>query len=275
MARLQDSVRVRATHRFDASAERVYDAFLDSSLASKFLFATPTGQIVSCEIDPRVGGTFTIVDRRNEEDVVHTGKYLALERPRRIVFTLSVEKYSSSEDTVTIDIAALAKGCELTLTHETISKDAQAVERTREGWTAILDVAAELLVDETPTCGIGLAQHATIPAIIAVMFEGLADTLDLHRRMLVLDDPDARKEDEVYRDLAARWKQVAELVAQASAQMASQRDLPMGAHDHTAWGEAHLRAFETFVTGQTQVLGLLRVAAERDEKMLESMQTAA
>jgi uncharacterized protein YndB with AHSA1/START domain len=95
MARLQDSVLVRAMRRFDASAERVYDAFLDPAKARKFLFATPTGQIVRCEIDARVGGTFTIVDRRDAEDVVHTGKYLALERPRRIVFTLTVEKYSA------------------------------------------------------------------------------------------------------------------------------------------------------------------------------------
>jgi hypothetical protein len=191
------------------------------------------------------------------------------------VFALSVEKYSSGQDTVTIGIAPLARGCELTLTHEMKSKDEQTLERAQEGWTSILDVAAELLVDDTPTCGIGLAEHAAIPARIAGMFEGLAETLELHRQMLVPDDPDARKEDEVYRDLAAQWQQVAELVAQAARQMAAQRDLPMGAHDQTVWGEAHLRAFEKFVNGQLQVLALLRVAAERDQKMLTSMQRPA
>jgi hypothetical protein len=45
----------------------------------------------------------------------------------------------------------------------------------------------------------------------------------------------------------------------------------MGAHDEAAWGEAHLKAFEKFVKAQTQVLALLRVAAERDETMLASM----
>lgn len=38
------------------------------------------------------------------------------------------------------------------------------------------------------------------------MFEGLAETLELHRKMLVLDDPNSRKEDEVYRELAASWE---------------------------------------------------------------------
>jgi uncharacterized protein YndB with AHSA1/START domain len=275
MARIQDPAGVRVTRRFDASAERVYNAFLDPSTARQFLFATATGQVVRCEIDVRVGGTFTIVDRRDGEDVVHTGEYLVLERPRRIVFTLSVEKYSVEKDTVTIEIAPLAKGCELTLTQETRPTDEQAAQGTQEGWTAILDVAAELLLDDAPTCGIGLAQHAAIPARIAVMFEGLAETLELHRRMLVPGDANARKEDEVYRDLAARWKQIADLVAHAAAQMATQRELPMGAHDETKWGDAHERAFEKFVKGQTQVMALLRVAAARDEQMFASMQTAA
>ena len=130
-------------------------------------------------------------------------------------------------------------------------------------------------MSDMQTCGAGLAEHAAIPARIAVMFEGLAETLELHRRMLVLDDADARREDEVYRDLAARWKQIAGLVAQAAAQMAAQRELPMGAHDEAAWGEAHLRAFEKFVKGQEEVLALLRVAAERDREMLASMQKPA
>jgi uncharacterized protein YndB with AHSA1/START domain len=266
-----DKVLVRVTHRFDASAERVYDAFLDSGRAGKFMFATATGQIVRCEIDARVGGTFTIVDRRNGEDVVHTGSYVVLERPRRIVFTLSVEKYSKETDTVTIEITGLRKGCEVTLSHEMKAEYAPFQDRAREGWTGILGAAAELLVDEAPTCGIGLAQHATIPAKIAAMFEGLAETLELHRKMLVLDDANSRKEDEVYRELAASWKDVAQRVEKTAAQMAAQHELPMGAHDEAAWGDAHLKAFEKFVKAQTQVLALLRVAAERDEGMLGSI----
>jgi uncharacterized protein YndB with AHSA1/START domain len=273
MTQSADKLLVRVTHRFDASAERVYDAFLDHERASRFLFATPTGQIVRCDIDARVGGTFTIVDRRGGEDVVHTGKYLALERPRRIVFTFAVPKYSNESSTVTIEIAPVRSGCEVTLTHEMKAEYAPYRDRTEEGWHAILDVAAELVVDEAPTCGIGIARHASMPSAIGVMFEGLAETLDLHRKMLVLDDPNARQEDEVYRELAASWKAIAELVGKAAAKMATQRDLPMGAHDETAWGEAHLRAFEKFVTGQSRLLALLRVAAERDEQMLTSMKT--
>ncbi len=159
----------------------------------------------------------------------------------------------------------------MTLTHELMARDAPIQERAREGWAGILDVAAELLEDDAPTCGIGLAQHAAIPARIAVMFEGLAETLELHRAMLVLNDPNSRKEDAVYQELAASWKNIAQLVKSAAAQMAAQHDLHMGAHNEAAWGEAHLKAFEKFVQAQTQALALLRVAAERDEKMLAGM----
>jgi uncharacterized protein YndB with AHSA1/START domain len=262
---------VRLTHRFSASAERVYDAFLDAEEARKFLFATSTGAIVRCEIDARVGGSFVIVDRRDGEDVLHTGTYQELERPRRIVFTLSVPKYSSHASKVTLVLEPLDKGCELTLTQEAKRERADTRQSASEGWLGILEVAAEVLVDEAPTCGIGVAQHAKIPEKIGVMFEGLAETLELHRAMLKRKDPNARREDDVYAELAARWRNIAQKVRESAAQMAAQRELPMGTHDESAWSDENLRAFEKFVNAEKQALGLLRVAAERDGKMLAAM----
>src|SRR5688500_14775841 len=98
---------VTVIHRFAASAERVYDAWLDPAKARKFLYTTVTGEIVRCDVDARVGGKYEIVDRRNGEDVLHEGTYLELERPRRLVFTLRVPKYSPDADRVTIEIKPL------------------------------------------------------------------------------------------------------------------------------------------------------------------------
>jgi uncharacterized protein YndB with AHSA1/START domain len=48
-------VKVRVIHRFRASPERVFDAWLDPEKAGKWLFATASGQMVRVDIDARIG----------------------------------------------------------------------------------------------------------------------------------------------------------------------------------------------------------------------------
>ena len=134
---------VRVTHRFKAPQERVFDAWLDPKKAGKFLFATPTGTLVHVDIDSRVGGRFVIVDRRDGEDIEHTGEYLEIERPRRLVFTISVPKFSALSTRVAIDIVARDLGCELTLTHEGVLPE--YLERSKAGWAMILEKLAGLV----------------------------------------------------------------------------------------------------------------------------------
>src|SRR5687768_7548961 len=85
---------LRVTRRFSAPAERVYDAWLDRERVCRWLFATPTGQMVRVEVEARVGGAFVITERRDGEDVEHAGTYLELVRPSRLMFAYSVPKYS-------------------------------------------------------------------------------------------------------------------------------------------------------------------------------------
>ena len=139
----ESTLRVQVTRRFDASAERVFDAWLDPATAGQWLFATKTGQMIRVEIDPRVRGSFTIVDRRDGEDVEHTGEYLEIDRPRRLVFGFRVPKYSQVTTRVSVDIVPLESGCQLTLTHEGVLPD--YVSRTESGWRTILDALAETL----------------------------------------------------------------------------------------------------------------------------------
>jgi uncharacterized protein YndB with AHSA1/START domain len=271
----EETVSVRVTHRFSASAERVFDAWLDPGKVCKFLFATATGQIVRADIDARVGGRFTIVDRRNGEDVEHIGTYVTIERPRRLVFVLSVPKYSSDESRVEIEIQPLASGCELTLVQHMPGRYADVKGRSQDGWRRILEMLDEVVPPAQPSCGAGLAQHATIPAKIAPMFAALADTLEAHRAMIVLDGPGGRLEDDAYRKLAASYRELAAQVEKVAQQMASYRDLPPCPHDEKAFGPAQLEAFRRFVGAEAQLLELLSRAAERDEAMLASMQPRA
>ena len=134
---------LQVRRHFDASAERVFDAWLDTTRAAKFLFATPAGVMVRAEIDARVGGRFCFVDRRDGVDVEHVGTYLEIDRPRRLVFEFGVPQYSAELTRVSIDIAAIGGGCELTLTHQGVLPD--FIDRTRQGWTGILEGLAGAL----------------------------------------------------------------------------------------------------------------------------------
>ena len=49
------------------------------------------GDIRRIEIDARVGGQFFFSDLRDGEEARHWGKYLELDRPRKIVFTWIVD----------------------------------------------------------------------------------------------------------------------------------------------------------------------------------------
>ena len=126
------------THSYEASPERVFDAWLDPAVARRFLFATPTGEMIRAETDPRVGGRFVFVDRRPDMgDVLHTGEYLEIDRPRRLAFTFGVPAFNPDFSTVLVEIAPTAGGCEVTLIQSDVP--AEWTDRSKHGWGTILD----------------------------------------------------------------------------------------------------------------------------------------
>jgi uncharacterized protein YndB with AHSA1/START domain len=145
MMNVDERGTVRVTRGFDVSVERVFDAWLDPATAGKWLFATPTGQMVRAEIDPRVGGAFVFTDRRDGQDVEHIGNYEEIDRPHRLVFTFAVPKFSDKLTRVCIDLKPLPTGCELTLTHEGVLPEYR--DRTQQGWNKLLDGLARCLSD--------------------------------------------------------------------------------------------------------------------------------
>jgi uncharacterized protein YndB with AHSA1/START domain len=133
---------VRVSRDFAAPAERVFDAWVEPDMVSKWLFKTPSGTIVRADIDARAGGSYSIVDRREDGDVEHRGAYLEFDRPRRLVFTVQVPKYSEEVDCVVIDIVPTSTGCNLVLTHELAP---EWVDQTQQGWATLLDALAQVL----------------------------------------------------------------------------------------------------------------------------------
>ena len=134
---------VRVSQRFDASPERVFDAWLDPAIASAWLFATASHPIARVEIDARVGGSFRFVERRERNEIEYAGEYVEIVRPRRLVFTLSLENRPRAVTRVTADIVPLESGCELRLVHENVPPD--HASRADGRWTGMLYGLGETL----------------------------------------------------------------------------------------------------------------------------------
>jgi uncharacterized protein YndB with AHSA1/START domain len=90
------------------------------------------------EVDARVGGRFRIVMKGPDCDHEHTGEYLVLDRPRRLVFTWFSEETHGRATTVSVEIRPRGGEAELTLTHEGLP-DEPAAARHRSGWGGILE----------------------------------------------------------------------------------------------------------------------------------------
>jgi two-component system cell cycle response regulator DivK len=129
--------RVRVERLYAAPCERVFDSWLDQERAGNWLYATPDGETVRVEIDARVGGRYEIVERRDGEDVLHTGVYEEMDRPRRLAFTLLVPKFSDDSSRVAIDFAPEDEGCRLVL--DAGEEAAEDAEKYRKGWSTILE----------------------------------------------------------------------------------------------------------------------------------------
>jgi uncharacterized protein YndB with AHSA1/START domain len=100
----------------------------------------------TAEVDFRVGGRFRIV-MHGARDYAHTGEYLEIDPPRRLVFTWDSEWIAPAERrtrvTVTIEPAG-ARRSRVRLVHDELP-DTAAYDGHPQGWTTILEKLASRL----------------------------------------------------------------------------------------------------------------------------------
>jgi uncharacterized protein YndB with AHSA1/START domain len=134
--------------RFAASAERVYDAWLDPAWLGRWMFgpAVRDEKIVGLVNEARVGGQFSFVVDRAGTLVDHVGEYLVLERPRRLVFTWATRDSLPATSTVTVLIEPLGPAsCHLTLHHEMAPEWADFTDRAAASWQKMADALERAL----------------------------------------------------------------------------------------------------------------------------------
>jgi len=135
---------VRVNRQISAAPQRIFDAWLNADEVRTFLFAGRIGDAITSEIDARVGGRFRIVRDGDGEDVEYSGNYLEIDRPRRLVFSLFVEKYAQRDDRVIVEFAPVEGQSLIVLTHEFSLRDPAERSRIQCGWTRALDVLVAL-----------------------------------------------------------------------------------------------------------------------------------
>lgn len=143
------------------SPERVYDAWLDPVSLGRWLFATPAGVMQRVEVDPRVGGEFVVAEQRGEILAEHFGRYLELDRPRRIVFEFTTDR-ATPPSRVEITIIPQGGGCDLTLRHFLDAQWLSYAEKVRGGWTTILESLEKTLFSPADAPSGGTSRSAEV-----------------------------------------------------------------------------------------------------------------
>jgi len=133
-----DADRLVVRRVIPASRDAVFAAWTDPESIKHWMCP---GDIIEAEahLDPRPGGRFRILMKMPGRAVDHTGEYLVVERPSKLVFTWISVNTGNRPSLVTVELFERgADACELVLTHERLP-DPEQVRRHSAGWTQITE----------------------------------------------------------------------------------------------------------------------------------------
>ena len=135
---------VNVTKIIDAPIEKVFDAWLKPEMLSQFILPMPGMPQPQTETDAREGGSFTIIMQVGDDKIPHTGKYLEISRPDKLVFTW-LSPYSTDGSTVTLKFSDIGENkTNVDLTHIKFI-DEESRSDHEGGWGNILKCLNDIL----------------------------------------------------------------------------------------------------------------------------------
>ena len=120
-----------------ASRDVVFAAWTDAESMRHWMCPASIVE-AQAQLDPRPGGSYRIVMKGPDGDYEHTGEYLAVEPPSKLVFTWISNSTGNQPTLVTVELFDRGGNCELVLTHERFAS-AAAMRHHRGGWGQIAD----------------------------------------------------------------------------------------------------------------------------------------
>ena len=124
-----------ARRTIKAPPERVFNAWLDPAMMSKFMSPRPDMHVREARSDAKVGGRFYVM-MVGDKDYPHEGTYKEITPHSRLVFTWEAP-WSAPGTYVTIDFNPVAGGTEVVLTHVKFLSE-ESRDNHMQGWTGIL-----------------------------------------------------------------------------------------------------------------------------------------
>jgi uncharacterized protein YndB with AHSA1/START domain len=131
---------LRMERTYNASAERVFDAWTSEEVMRRWWHAGHDWQTTEAEVDLRVGGIIRVKmrDPHKDEEVGGGGQYLEIERPTRLVFTWLWDG-TDRRQVIEIDFEEGEDGATTVhLVHRNLW-DKAAVRDHDTGWSACFD----------------------------------------------------------------------------------------------------------------------------------------
>lgn len=118
-----------------APAEVLFDAWLDAESLGTWL--RPDGiRDTRAETDPREGGEFRIVMVRDERELLHSGMYREIDRPRRLVFTWSSHATKFRDSLVTVTFEPSSERSTVVEIHQVGLPDEESRASHDAGWSS-------------------------------------------------------------------------------------------------------------------------------------------
>jgi len=131
-------LKVNIEKTINAPIEKVFDAWLDPKMLSQFMMPMPGMPTSDVENNAQEGGQFAIVMYAGDDQLPHTGKYLEISRPDKLVFTW-VSHRSIDNSIVTLNFTKTDDGKTIIALSHVKFIDENARSDHEGGWKNILD----------------------------------------------------------------------------------------------------------------------------------------
>lgn len=120
-----------------APIESVFNAWLDPEMLAKFMTPAEGVTVPSAESDARIGGNFKIIMKVGDNELPHSGEYIAIDPHTSLIFTWQ-SAHSVDGSTVSLNFSKVAEGTSVELTQVKFLNE-EAKNDHLGGWTAILN----------------------------------------------------------------------------------------------------------------------------------------